>query len=297
LFKKAEIALYRAKDEGRATYRIFEPGMDERINRRAMLEDDLRDALDTGALEVHFQPQFESVTKRIAGFEALARWHHPRHGWVPPAAFISVAEECGLISRLGLFVLEQACQQAMSWNADCFVAVNVSAFQLLDARFVDLVIGVLARTGLPAERLELELTESVMTDSGRQTARALASLRELGVSLALDDFGTGYSSLSNLLRFRFDKVKIDRSFIQEQHRDAEARAILEAILAMGRHIGIKVTAEGVETEEQFVMLRDQGCGLIQGHLLGFALPGQSTLELLRSRRHNDSAGIMAAAAP
>ena len=262
LFKKADIALYRAKGEGRATYRVFEPGMDERLNRRAMLEDDLRDALDADALQVHFQPQFESATRRGAGFEALARWDHPKYGWVPPAIFVAVAEECGLISRLGSFVLEEACKTAMAWASDCFIAVNVSAFQLLDAGFVDLVTGVLARTGFPAGRLELELTESVMTDSGRQTANTLASLRDLGVSLALDDFGTGYTSLSNLLRFRFDKVKIDKTFIQEQHRDSEARAILEAILAMGRHIGLKVTSEGVETEKQFVMLRDQGCTLI-----------------------------------
>jgi diguanylate cyclase (GGDEF)-like protein len=283
LFKKADIALYRAKAEGRATYRIFESGMDERLHRRLMLEEDLRHALETETLQVHFQPQFESSTLRLAGFEALARWHHPKHGWVSPEVFIAVAEEAGLIVRLGAFVLERSCEQAMQWPSDCFIAVNVSAIQLLDASFLGQLKDILARTGLPAHRLELELTESVMTDSGRQTVSTLNAVRELGIGLALDDFGTGYSSLSNLLRFRFDKVKIDRSFIQEQHRDSEARAILEAILAMSRHIGLKVTAEGVETEAQLAMLKRQGCTLIQGYLLGRAVPGRETLELFAGR--------------
>ena len=283
LFKKADIALYRAKGEGRATYRIFQPGMDERLHQRVMLEEDLRQALVNGAFQVHFQPQFESQTLRLAGFEALARWEHPEHGWVSPAVFVDVAEECGMISRLGAFVLERACAEAAAWESDCFIAVNVSAFQLLDAGFVPMVRDVLARTGLPARRLELELTESVMTDNGRQTLSALAELRAMGISLALDDFGTGYSSLSNLLRFRFDKVKIDKTFVQEQHRDAEARAILEAILAMGRHIGLTVTAEGVETEQQLTMLREQGCRLIQGYLLGRAVPAAQVGEFLRVR--------------
>ena len=176
LFKKADIALYRAKGEGRATYRVFEPGMDERLNRRAMLEDDLRDALDADALQVHFQPQFESATRRGAGFEALARWDHPKYGWVPPAIFVAVAEECGLISRLGSFVLEEACKTAMAWASDCFIAVNVSAFQLLDAGFVDLVTGVLARTGFPAGRLEAG------TDRERDDRQRPANRQHAGVT-------------------------------------------------------------------------------------------------------------------
>ena len=283
LFKKADIALYCAKKEGRATYRIFEAGMGKRLHRRMLFEKDLRKALESSALQVHFQPQFESGTLQPAGFEALARWNHPKHGWVSPAAFIPVAEESSLIIQLGAFVLERACEEAAQWPSDCFVAVNVSAIQLLDAGFVALVKDIIARTRLPAHRLELELTESVMTDRSRQTASTLASLRELGVSLALDDFGTGYSSLSTLLHFRFDKVKIDSSFVRAQHRDPEARAILEAILAMGRHIGIKVTAEGVETEEQLAMLKRQGCPLVQGYLLGRPAPGWKTFEFLLDR--------------
>jgi diguanylate cyclase (GGDEF)-like protein len=285
LFKNADIALYRAKSEGRATYRIFEAGMDERLRLRMIFEEDLRVALDSGALQVHFQPQFESSSLRIVGFEALVRWDHPRHGWVPPGVFIAVAEECGLINKLGMFVLEQACKEAVEWPAAYYVAVNVSSIQLLDVGFVGLVRDVLAHAGLPARRLELEITESVMTDRSGHTMSALTALRELGVRMALDDFGTGYSSLSNLLCFRFDKVKIDCSFIQGQLHDSKARAIVEAILAMSQHIGLTVTAEGVETEAQLTLLREQGCPLIQGYLLGQPTATGRTVDPLLDRRH------------
>jgi diguanylate cyclase (GGDEF)-like protein len=294
LFKNADIALYRAKNEGRATYRIFEPGMNEKLQRRMMLEEDLRAALDAGELQVHFQPQFESHSRRIVGLEALARWEHPKHGWISPTVFINVAEECSLINKLGALVLEQACHEAVAWPADCYVAVNVSAIQLLDTGFVDFVRDVLARTGLPASKLELELTETVMTDTSGQTMTALTAFRELGIRLALDDFGTGYSSLSNLLHLRFDKVKIDKSFVQEQHRDPKARAIVEAILAMSQHIGLLVTAEGVETETQLTMLRSQGCPLLQGNLLGWPITGEETIALLNGHRETrqEQAGLV-----
>jgi diguanylate cyclase (GGDEF)-like protein len=287
LFSKADIALYRAKSEGRATWRVFEPWMNENLLRRVLLEDDLRNALDTGSLEIHFQPQCDSATLRPIGFEALARWNHPKHGWISPSVFIAVAEESGLISRLGAFALEQACKEAAKWPLDCHVAVNVSAFQLLDVGFVNLVKGVLARTGLPADRLELELTESAMADNSGQIVSHMASLHKLGISLALDDFGTGYSSLSNLLRFKFDKVKIDKSFVQSQREDSEARAILEAILAMSHHIGLTVIAEGVETQEQLTTLRDQGCPVVQGYLLGRPLTCQQAAEFLRGYVDSD----------
>jgi diguanylate cyclase (GGDEF)-like protein len=280
LFKNADIALYRAKNEGRATYRLYEPGMNETLRRRLMLEDDLRQALDTGTLEVHFQPQLQSDSLRIVGFEALSRWEHPVHGPISPTVFISVAEECSLINKLGLYVLERACREARLWPRDCYVSVNVSAMQLLDPGFVGFVRDILARTGLPERKLELELTESVMTDTSGRTMSALTELRDMGIRLALDDFGTGYSSLSNLLRLRFDKVKIDKTFIQEQHRDGKARAIVEAILAMSHHIGLVVTAEGVETDAQLAMLRGQGCPLVQGNLLGWPVSGERTLALL-----------------
>jgi diguanylate cyclase (GGDEF)-like protein len=281
LFKHADIALYRAKSEGRATYRLFERGMDESLRRRMMLEELLRNALDANQLQVHFQPQMEIGSLRIVGFEALARWEHPRLGFVPPADFIALAEECGLINRLGAFVLRQACHEATSWPASCYVSVNVSPLQLLDTRFPELVQNVLAEAGLPPRRLELEITESAMTDDSGHTMATLESLRALGVRLALDDFGTGYSSLSNLLRIRFEKVKIDSSFVQGQLHDPKAHAIVGAILAMSQHMGLTVTAEGVETEAHLAMLRGQKCPLIQGYWSGRAIAGGETLTLLR----------------
>jgi EAL domain-containing protein (putative c-di-GMP-specific phosphodiesterase class I) len=218
---------------------------------------------------------------RIVGFEALARWEHPRLGFVPPADFIALAEECGLINRLGAFVLRQACHEATSWPASCYVSVNVSPLQLLDTRFPELVQNVLAEAGLPPRRLELEITESAMTDDSGHTMATLESLRALGVRLALDDFGTGYSSLSNLLRIRFEKVKIDSSFVQGQLHDPKAHAIVGAILAMSQHMGLTVTAEGVETEAHLAMLRGQKCPLIQGYWSGRAIAGGETLTLLR----------------
>jgi diguanylate cyclase (GGDEF)-like protein len=281
LFRHADIALYRAKNEGRATYRMFQRGMDESLQRRMLLEAELRSALDAGKLEVHFQPQMEIGSLRIVGFEALARWQHPGLGWVPPTDFIALAEECGLINRLGAFVLRQACKEATSWPASCYVSVNVSPLQLLDTGFPELVRNVLIEAGLPPRRLELEITESAMTDNSGHTMAALESLQALGVRLALDDFGTGYSSLSNLLRIRFEKVKIDSSFVQGQLHDPKAHAIVAAILAMSQHMGLTVTAEGVETEAHLAMLRGQKCPLIQGHLSGRAIASGETLMLLR----------------
>jgi len=281
LFRHADIALYRAKNEGRATYRMFQRGMDESLQRRMLLEAELRSALDAGKLEVHFQPQVEIGSLRIVGFEALARWQHPGLGWVPPTDFIALAEECGLINQLGAFVLRQACREATSWPASCYVAVNVSPLQLLDTGFPELVRNVLVEAGLPPRRLELEITESAMTDSGGHTMAALESLQALGIRLALDDFGTGYSSLSNLLRIRFEKVKIDSSFVRGQLHDPKAHAIVAAILAMSQHMGLTVTAEGVETEAHLAMLRGQKCPLIQGYLSGRAIASGETLKLLR----------------
>jgi diguanylate cyclase (GGDEF)-like protein len=280
LFKNADIALYRAKNEGRSTWRIFEPWMDEKLQRRVMLEEDLRKELDAGSMQVHYQPQFDGKTLDLVGFEALVRWEHPKQGFIGPEMFIAVAEECGLINKLGAFVLEKACSDAARWPSNAYVAVNVSVLQLLDTRFADVVREILERTGLPAHRLELEVTESVMAGKSAQILASMRALHRLGVRLALDDFGTGYSSLGNLLRFQFDKVKIDKSFVQRQHEDPGARAILEAILAMGRHIGLQVVAEGAETDEQLAMLQSQGCPIIQGYILGKPLPGDKVRTLL-----------------
>jgi diguanylate cyclase (GGDEF)-like protein len=289
LFKNADIALYRAKNEGRSTWRVFEPWMDEKLQRRVMLEEDLRRELDAGSMQVHYQPQFNGTTLELVGFEALVRWEHPKQGFIYPEMFIAVAEECGLINKLGAFVLEKACSDAVRWPSNAYVAVNVSVLQLLDTRFADTVKDILRRTGLPPHRLELEVTESVMAGKSAQILNSMRALHQLGVGLALDDFGTGYSSLGNLLRFQFDKVKIDKSFVQRQDEDPGARAILEAILAMGRHIGLQVVAEGAETEDQLAMLRRQGCPIIQGYILGRPLPGNKVHTLMdgTSTRHGE----------
>lgn len=273
LSRKADIALYRAKAEGRGHCVVFEPTMDEALQRRVLLEEDLRKALGTPQMHVHYQPKFDCAQLRLVGFEALTRWDHPQHGWVSPEIFIPIAEECGLIGRIGTWVLERACREAAGWPAEYHVAVNVSPIQLRDPEFATTVRRILQRAGLPPRRLELEITESAMSDDSEQTLTTMASLRSMGVTFALDDFGTGYSSLSNLLRFQFDAVKIDKCFVQTQTSDAEARAIVEAIVVMSRHIGLAVTAEGVETEEQLALLRHQGCPVVQGYLVGRPMPG------------------------
>lgn len=281
LFRKADIALYRAKAEGRSRCVVFQPGMDEALQRRMLLEDDLRRAVEAGALQVHYQPQFDCRRMKPVGFEALVRWNDPQRGWVPPSVFIVIAEECGLIGRIGTWVLEQACREAAQWPESYHVAVNVSPTQLRDPAFASSVQAILHRTGLSPRRLELEITESVMSDDSDTTITTMGTLRTLGISFALDDFGTGYSSLSNLLRFQFDKVKIDKSFVLAQNNDAEARAIVEAIVVMSRHLGLMITAEGVETQEQLALLKQQGCPQVQGHLLGLPMPGWQVPGLLK----------------
>ena len=289
LFRKADIALYRAKAEGRARCVVFEPRMDEALQRQMLLEDDLRRAVETDTLQVHYQPQFDCAQLKLLGFEALVRWNDPQRGWVSPATFIPAAEQCGLIARISARVLEQACREATKWPESYYVAVNVSPTQLRDPAFASLVQAILHRTGLSPRRLELEITESVTSDDTETAINTMAALRAIGVSFALDDFGTGYSSLSNLLRYQFDKVKIDKSFIQAQNKDPEARAIVEAIVVMCRHLGLMITAEGVATQEQLTILRRQGCPQVQGYLLGIPVSSWQALDLLRSRQKSGAA--------
>jgi len=284
LFRKADIALYRAKADGRARCAVFEQSMDDVLQRRVLLEEDLRKAIGTAQMHVHYQPKYDCSQLNLVGFEALARWDHPRHGWVSPSAFIPIAEECGLIGRLGTLTLERACREAAQWPTEYYVAVNVSPIQLRDPDFAATVCGILQRTGLPPQRLELEITESVMSDDSDVTLTNMATLRSMGITFALDDFGTGFSSLSNLLRFQFDAVKIDKCFVQKQTNDAEARAIVEAIVVMSCHIGLQVTAEGVETQEQLALLRQQGCPVVQGYLVGRPMPGWQVPGCFNKRR-------------
>jgi len=280
LLKHADVALYQAKAEGRGTYRRFDPWMTRSIRERRCMENDLRQAFEAGGLDLYFQPLFSSATLAVTGFEALLRWNHPEHGFIPPASFVGIAEACGLIGRIGSWALERACREAVGWDTPCPVAVNVSALQFMDVGFRQIVVDALVRTGLRPAMLEIELTESVLIGADERVLGILRELRSLGVQLVLDDFGTGYSSLSYLLRLPFDKIKIDKSFVQST--EPGAKAILEAILVMSRRLGLDVVAEGVETEAQLAMIRRQHCTEVQGFLLARPMPAEDVSEFLRT---------------
>ena len=268
LFRHANIAMSRAKLAGRGTAQSFEPEMMISFEENRMVESDLRRALDTNELELCLQPQFSCDTLEVTGFEALTRWRHPTRGMLSPAVFIPVAERSGLINPLGLWAIEQACRAAMSWPSRHRVAVNLSPSQLRCETIQEDIRAILRRTQFPAHLLELEVTESVLLDEDHRTLETLHKLRAMDIRVTLDDFGTGYSSLSYLRRFPFDKIKIDKSFIQGQGTDRGTKVILEAMIRMCTDLGLDVVAEGVETEQQLHELRQLGCREIQGFLLG-----------------------------
>jgi len=259
LLKAADMALYGAKADGRGTYRFFEAAMDMRMKARRELEIALRRALAAGKFELHYQPLVNVVDKRITGCEALLRWNHPERGMIPPAEFIPVAEEIGLIVPLGEWVLRKACLDAASWPDDIKVAVNLSPTQVINQNLVPIVVSALAAAGLPARRLEVEITESVLLYNTETNTATLHRLRELGVHISMDDFGTGYSSLSYLRKFPFDKIKIDRSFISGLPGENESIAIVRAVAGLAANLNMTATAEGVETAEQLEMIRALGC--------------------------------------
>lgn len=267
LLRHADLALYQAKLDMRGGHCFFEEGMNVRIQRRKSLEHDLRVALAKKQLELHYQPQLDLRTGEMTGVEALLRWHHPELGWIPPADVIPLAEESDLIVAIGEWVLGEACAQAAAWPS-LNMAVNLSPIQFMRSDLVETVETVLATTGLPAERLELEITESVWLSDCEKAMVTLNRLRRLGVRVALDDFGTGYASISYLLRFPFDKIKIDRSFIQGLDRMTEANAVVHALIGLGRSIGVRASAEGVETPAQIEHLRKEGCEEVQGFYYG-----------------------------
>src|SRR5579859_3152253 len=279
LLKNADLALYRAKADGRATYRFFEAGMDARAQARRLLEFDLRLALQRSEFEVHYQPIRDLATDEIVVCEALLRWKHPQRGLIGPNQFIPLAEETGLIMKLGDWVLQQACLDAVSWTKAC-VAVNLSPVQFRNPNLVRSVEAALKQSGLPAGRLELEITESVLLQSSETTREMLLELRELGVKISLDDFGTGYSSLSYLRSFPFDKIKIDRSFVKDLAKRSDCVAIVRAISGLGRSLNITTTAEGVETIDQLDWLRAEGCNQVQGFLFSAAKPASEIAQLL-----------------
>jgi diguanylate cyclase (GGDEF)-like protein len=265
LLKKADLALYRTKSEGRGAYRFFAPEMDQRMQARRELERDLRRALAGGQFELHYQPLVNLERDEVCGFEALLRWNHPERGKVGPLEFIPLAEETGLIVPIGEWVLRQACADAARWPEHLKVAVNVSPVQFKNGNFLELVTGVLARTGILPDRLEVEITESAVLEDGDGAFGTLNRLHELGVKIALDDFGTGYSSFSNLRKFPFDKIKIDRSFVKDlSHANVDAVAIVRSVAQLGATLGMATAAEGVETEEQLEQVRAEGCTEIQG---------------------------------
>ena len=285
LLRGADIALYRAKAEGRGTWRFFEPGMDAEMQARRRLEADLRRALAEGQFELFYQPLIEADTQALTGFEALLRWRHPERGMVSPAEFIPLAEEVGLIRPMGAWVLDKACADAATWPAHVKVAVNLSPVQFVKGDLVRQVERALSASGLPARRLELEITESVLLQDNEATLGILHRLRALGVSIAMDDFGTGYSSLSYLRSFPFDKIKVDQSFVRGLDRGKGGVEIVRAVVGLGKALGMDVLAEGVETAEQFGILRAEGCDELQGYLFGRPVPESEAAALAAGPGH------------
>lgn len=267
LSKQADLALYAAKHQGGSVFKHFEPVMSERAEARRGLELDLRRALARNEFEVYYQPQVDPKSGQFQGAEALVRWHHPTRGMVSPADFIPLAEEIGLIGSLGEWVLRTACKEAMSWPSGITVAVNLSAYQLHDSALAQTVSRVLRDTGLPPQRLELEITEGALLQENTTTSATLRAIRAMGIGLSMDDFGTGYSSLNYLRRFPFTKIKIDQSFIRQIPADGDSVAIVQAITSLAARLGMTVTVEGVETPEQRAFTVSEGCDQIQGYLI------------------------------
>jgi predicted signal transduction protein with EAL and GGDEF domain len=267
LICNADAALYRAKAEGAGSYRFFEPEMDRHLRERREIQHDLTAALENGEFELVYQPEAH-INGTVIGFEALARWHHPNRGLIPPVTFIPLAEDSGLIIPLGEWILRTACREAASWTSQAVLAVNLSPAQFRQSDLSMFVHAVLIETGLPASRLELEITESVLIDDFGHAQTILRRLKSLGVRIVMDDFGTGYSSLSYLHSFPFDKLKIDRSFVSDLETNNNSAAIVRAVITLAKSLQVPVLAEGVETEAQRVFLENEGCNQIQGYLLG-----------------------------
>lgn len=294
LLAHADMALYRAKSEGRGVTRFFEPEMDAHMQLRRMLEFDLRGALERNEFELHYQPVVGASSERIEGFEALLRWRHPVRGLVSPADFIPVAEETGLIGDIGAWVLREAARAAAGWPRRLRVAVNISPIQIKTRALVLDVLAAIGRSGLQPDRLELEITEGVLLIDTEATLATLAQLRDIGVRIAMDDFGTGYSSLGYLRRFAFDKVKIDQSFIRDLGETADSVAIVKAVTSLCSSLGITTTAEGVETEAQRDRLRLEGCDQFQGWLFGRPMPESEVAALLAAQEPAPDLGVRSA---
>ena len=282
LLKAADMALYRAKNDGGGACRLFEPEMDAKMQARRTLEIDLRHALLNHEFQVYYQPIVSLHDYGVTGFEALLRWNHPARGMVSPAEFIPIAEEIGVITPIAAWVLRTACADAVCWPAGVKVAVNVSPVQFKNKTLVADVLSALTASGLPAQRLEIEITETVMLQDTNTTLETLEELRSLGVRIAMDDFGTGYSSLGYLRRFPFNKIKIDQCFIRDMTEEPDSMAVLRAITELGANLGMVTTAEGVETLEQLYRLRAEGCTEVQGYFFSRPKPVEEVANMLQS---------------
>ncbi|WP_240626267.1 putative bifunctional diguanylate cyclase/phosphodiesterase [Thalassospira lohafexi] len=297
LVKNADMAMYAAKAEGRNNYRFFLPSMHERVKERKTIEEDLRNALENDQLELYYQPKIDCRTERVVGAEALVRWHHPDRGLIMPGEFISVAEECGLINRLGAWVLEKACKQTQIWRDSSLpglrIAVNLSPAQFQDAELVSSVTRIVKDTAMPEGTLELEITESILMNNPEKAVSTLKELKALGVMIAIDDFGTGYSSLNYLKRFPVSSIKIDQSFVNDIHVDMDDKAIVDAVIGLGHSLNLEVVAEGVEEVEQLDYLREKGCDFIQGYLYSKPLPADTFVTWVTERQAQEPKRIAA----
>jgi predicted signal transduction protein with EAL and GGDEF domain len=280
LLAHADVALYRAKAQGRGSYCFYNSQMDTLIRERRALANDLTQAQQRGELQLHFQPQARVATLEVTAFEVLVRWCHPEHGYVPPDRFIALAEENGMVNDLGLWVMREACATAAGWRNPLDIAVNISPLQFQQGDLPEQILTILVETGLPPSRLELEITETALIKDFDRALSMLRRLKALGVRIAMDDFGTGWSSLSTLQAFPFDRLKIDRTFIDKLGRYREADVIVRAVLGLGRNLAIPVLAEGVETEAQWEFLYREGCDDLQGYLLSRPGPIASFAELV-----------------
>jgi diguanylate cyclase (GGDEF)-like protein len=285
LIRNADLALYRAKDEGGNGVQFYEPGLHAAAEERRRLELAMRSALDQGEFSLAYQPVVDAGTSRVEGFEALLRWTNPELGSIPPAKLIPIAEETGLLGRIGEWVLRSACAEAAAWPAGARLSVNVSPCQLQEPGFMLTLISALSQSGLDPQRLELEITETVFLNVTPLTRKVLQQIRTLGVRLAIDDFGTGYSSLGYLKKGNFDTLKIDRSFIASvSPADQESTAIVRAVVALAGSLGMTTVAEGVETQEQLDIVRALGCEKVQGYIFSDPLPAAEARSLLRGKR-------------
>jgi diguanylate cyclase (GGDEF)-like protein/PAS domain S-box-containing protein len=282
LIGQAEMALHAAKSSDSGSYLFFEPDMNERAHERRELERDLRQALGRGEFELHYQPLVDTHTMRVCGAEALLRWRHPTRGLVMPDRFISLAEETGLIVEIGAWALREACAEAARWPQEIKVAVNLSAVQFTSAGFCEVVCDAIHSGGIGYDRLELEVTESLLLQDNPQTLSALRTLHDLGIGISMDDFGTGYSSLSYLQKFPFDKIKIDRCFLANAERSDSERAVIRAICGLGQALGLAVLAEGVETKEQLDLVRSEGCTAVQGYYFSPPISAEALRAMLTS---------------